>query len=260
MLLTPPHSPHLTTSLAPEDRLGFVLEGRLKLVSILGIGAFGIVYQAVDVLTSIPFAVKALPKAGLDSRQRRIQQREIGLHHDASGHPNVVSLFRVIESPDCTYVVLEYCPEGDLFTQITERGAFIGDDFSAKRAFLQILDAVIHCHSLGIYHRDLKPENILVSDNGRSLKVGDFGLATSDYYSVDHGCGSTFYMSPGMSANLLAIAHADDKQNVDLIVRMADTRQHPMMSGVSEWSSSIFVPAAIHGNAHQPRTRLFALS
>jgi serine/threonine protein kinase len=197
MLLTPPPSPQ-PTCLLPEDRLGCVLAGRLKLVSILGVGAFGVVYQAVDVLTNIPYAVKALPKAGLDSRQRRIQRREIALHHQASQHPNVVSLHRILDSPDCTFVVIEFCPEGDLFSNITEQGRFIGDDRLAKHVFLQILDAVSFCHSIGIYHRDLKPENVLVKDNGHTVKLADFGLATNDRISGDYGCGSTFYMSPGM--------------------------------------------------------------
>jgi serine/threonine protein kinase len=196
MLLTPPPSPQ-PTCLSPEDRLGCVLAGRLKLVSILGVGAFGVVYQAVDVLTNIPYAVKALPKAGLDSRQRRIQRREIALHHQASQHPNVVSLHRILDSPDCTFVVIEFCPEGDLFSSITEQGRFIGDDRLAKHVFLQILDAVSFCHSIGIYHRDLKPENVLVKDDGHTVKLADFGLATNDRISGDYGCGSTFYMSPG---------------------------------------------------------------
>lgn len=196
MLLTPPPSPQLSTCLAPEDRLGCVLAGRLKLVSILGTGAFGVVYQAVDVLTNVPYAVKALPKAGLDARQRRIQRREIALHHQASQHPNVVSLHRILDSPDCTFVVIEFCPEGDLFSNITEQGRFIGDDRLAKHVFLQILDAVRYCHSVGIYHRDLKPENVLVKDNGHTVKLADFGLATTDRISCDYGCGSTFYMSP----------------------------------------------------------------
>lgn len=199
MLPTPPPSPQLTTCLAPEDRLGCVLAGRLELVSILGVGAFGVVYQAVDVLTNIPYAVKALPKSGLDSRQRKIQRREIALHHQASQHPNVVSLVRILDSPDCTFVVIEYCPEGDLFSNITEQGRFVGDDRLAKHAFLQILDAVSFCHSIGIYHRDLKPENILVTDQGHTVKLADFGLATTDRISCDYGCGSTFYMSPGKS-------------------------------------------------------------
>jgi len=196
MLPTPPSSPQLTTCLAPEDRLGCVLAGRLELVSILGTGAYGVVYQAVDILTNIYYAVKALPKAGLDPRQRRFQRREIALHHQAGQHPNVVSLHRILDSPDCTFVVLEYCPEGDLFANITEQGRFVGDDQLAKHAFLQILDAVQYCHSIGIFHRDLKPENILVTNHGQTVKLADFGLATNDSITYDFGCGSTFYMSP----------------------------------------------------------------
>jgi len=160
------------------------------------VGAYGVVYTAIDIHTHIPFAVKALNKNGLDPRQRKFQQREIRLHHLASQHPNVVSLVRIMDSVDCTFVVIEFCPEGDLFTNITERGLFVGNDPLAKRAFLQILDAVEFCHSIGIYHRDLKPENILVTDGGMTVKLADFGLSTTDYVTSDFGCGSTFYMSP----------------------------------------------------------------
>lgn len=196
MLPTPPPSPSLGYS-APEDRLGLLLAGRLELTGILGVGAYGVVYTAIDVLTNVPYAVKALNKTGLDSRQRRFQQREIQLHHEASHHPNVVSLVKIMDSEDCTFVVLEYCPEGDLFTSITEGGYYVGNDHLVKQAFLQILDAVDFCHSIGIYHRDLKPENILVTDGGRTVKLADFGLATKDEITSDFGCGSTFYMSPG---------------------------------------------------------------
>ncbi|KAF2473372.1 negative regulator of sexual conjugation and meiosis [Lindgomyces ingoldianus] len=196
MLPTPPPSPTLNGFCAPEERLGQVLAGRLQLTGILGVGAYGVVYTAVDIQTNIPYAVKALNKLGLEPRQRKFQQREIQLHHQASAHPNVVSLVKIMDSPDCTYVVIEYCPEGDLFSNITERGKYIGNDALAKRAFIQILDAVDYCHSIGIYHRDLKPENILVTDQGMTVKLADFGLATSDPITSDFGCGSTFYMSP----------------------------------------------------------------
>ena len=196
MLPTPPLSPSLGLC-APEDRLGFVLAGRLELTGILGVGAYGVVYTARDIFTGRGYAIKALNKLGLDSRQRRFQQREIQLHHEASHHPNVVSLIKIMDSEDTTYVVLEYCPEGDLFSSITEKCFYIGNDHLVKKAFLQVLDAVEFCHSLGIYHRDLKPENILVTDGGHTVKLADFGLATRDEVTSDFGCGSTFYMSPG---------------------------------------------------------------
>ncbi|KAL4786132.1 kinase-like domain-containing protein [Aspergillus varians] len=196
MLPTPPPSPPIARCYAPEDRLGLLLANRLELTSILGVGAYGVVYTAVDIHTNVLYAVKALNKAGLDPHQLKFQQREIKLHHMASQHPNVVSLVRIMDSIDCTYVVIEFCPEGDLFSSITDKNHFVGNDLLVKRVFLQILDAVYYCHSLGIYHRDLKPENILVTDQGSTVKLADFGLATTDYLTADFGCGSTFYMSP----------------------------------------------------------------
>lgn len=186
-----------STTTRPEDRIGHLLAGHLELTGILGIGAYGVVYTAIDIYTYMPYAVKALSKEGMDARQRRFQQREIALHHRVSVHENIVSLIKILEAPDCTYVVIEYCPEGDLFTNITERGHFVGNDPLAKQVFLQLLDAVEHCHNTGIYHRDLKPENVLVCDGGYQVKLADFGLATTDAVTSDFGCGSTFYMSPG---------------------------------------------------------------
>jgi serine/threonine protein kinase len=173
----------------------------LQLKGILGTGAYGVVYSAFDHCTQTWYAVKALSKTNangepLDRRQREFQAREIQLHYAASQHPNVVSMLKITEDPDCTYVVLEYCPEGDLFSNITERGRYVSNDRLVQQVFLQILDAVEHCHRLGIYHRDLKPENILVSNQGNKVLLADFGLATTDSESEDHGCGSTFYMSP----------------------------------------------------------------
>jgi serine/threonine protein kinase len=196
MLPTPPASPTLDGHCNPEDRLGHILAGRLQLTSVLGVGAYGVVYTALDLQTNIQCAVKALNKVGLEPRQREFQQREIQLHYQASFHPNVLSLVKIMDTLDCTYVVLEYCPEGDLFSNITEQGKYVGNDFLAKSIFLQILEAVEYCHTIGIYHRDLKPENVLVTDDGMTAKLADFGLATTERITSDYGCGSTFYMSP----------------------------------------------------------------
>lgn len=198
---TQPHHQARYVPVIPEERLGKFLGGTLQLTGILGTGAYGVVYSAVDIKTNVRYAVKTLSKFNadgtpLDARQVQFQTREIRLHYLASAHRNVVSILKIIDDPDCIYVILEYCPEGDLFFNITECGQYVGKDELAKRVFLQILDAVEHCHTLGIYHRDLKPENILVSDQGETVKLADFGLATASYRSEDYGCGSTFYMSP----------------------------------------------------------------
>lgn len=189
------------TPVAPEERLGKFLGESLQLVKIIGTGAYGVVYLAVDTTTGIQYAVKTLSKFNpdgslLDARQLAFQRRELRLHYHASAHPNIVSMHKIVDDPDCIYVVLEYCSEGDLFLNITERGQYVGQDEMVKSIFIQILDAVEHCHTLGIYHRDLKPENILVSNHGDTVKLADFGLATENPQSEDYGCGSTFYMSP----------------------------------------------------------------
>ena len=196
MLPSPPASPKFYANVAPEDRLGHILLQRIQLDEVLGVGAYGVVYKAVDIQTGGHYAVKALTKHGLDRRQRKFQQREIELHQRASAHPNVLSMLKVLEDQDCTYVILEYCSDGDLFVNITDRARYSGNDFLAKSVFLQILDAVEHCHAQSIFHRDLKPENVLVSESGTVVKLADFGLATTDSVSFDFGCGSTFYMSP----------------------------------------------------------------
>ncbi|KAF1826498.1 Pkinase-domain-containing protein [Dissoconium aciculare CBS 342.82] len=195
MIPTPPASPKPSGLCDPHDRINLVLADRIQLTDVLGVGAYGTVYRAHDLLTNVEYAVKALPKVGLDDRQRRFQDREIQLHYECQ-HPNIVALHQTLETSDCTYVVLEFCPEGDLFAKITEESQYVGDDVQARNVFLQILSAVQHCHSRGIYHRDLKPENVLVKDNGRTVKLADFGLATQDHITSDFGCGSTFYMSP----------------------------------------------------------------
>ncbi|CEQ42767.1 SPOSA6832_04618, partial [Sporobolomyces salmonicolor] len=191
---------------------------QLEFVSVLGLGAYGVVYLARDIaarplrypssrahpqLGNLPlYAVKCLNKVGLDSRQRSFQRREIALHGLASRHDNVVSLHNVIEEETCIYVVMQFCEEGDLFGMITERQRYIGDDELIRKVFLQIIDAVEYCHAKGIYHRDLKPENILCLDDGQKVMLADFGLATGEKTSGDFGCGSTFYMSPECQGGL----------------------------------------------------------
>ncbi|GJJ68873.1 hypothetical protein EMPS_01219 [Entomortierella parvispora] len=184
-----------STSLGAVRRLPqSINNGSLILQDMLGVGAYGAVYRAIDTTTAEIRAVKCLHTSGLDSRQRAFQNHEASLHALVSGHPNIATLHKVLEEEDCLYMVLDCGVEGDLFFTITERGGFVGNEVAIKSIFGQIASAVEHCHSLGVYHRDLKPENIIMF--GSTVKLVDFGLATTEKTSSDFGCGSTFYLSP----------------------------------------------------------------
>ncbi|KAJ1301378.1 hypothetical protein OPQ81_008643 [Rhizoctonia solani] len=100
------------------------------------------------------------------------------------------------EEEELVYMVLSYVGGGDLFSMIAEKQRYIGHDALVRSVFTQLLDAVQWCHIRGVRHRDLKPENILCEDDGRTVLISDFGLATADRHSRDFGCGSSYYMSP----------------------------------------------------------------
>ncbi|ORZ08151.1 kinase-like domain-containing protein [Absidia repens] len=190
---------------------GHIIDQTYQIHRLLGAGAYAHVYLARDVMDDDDtswYAIKSLPPC-LHAKQRGLQRTEIGLHARLSSHPNIISLEKVIRLPSSsssskapsmdavtTHMVLEYSPEGDLFTCITERNLYANQPLMIQHVFLQLIHAVRHCHQSGVYHRDLKSENILVFDGGWTVKLGDFGLATTDTISKDYGCGSTFYFSP----------------------------------------------------------------
>ncbi|XVF48082.1 hypothetical protein PTKIN_Ptkin03bG0162500 [Pterospermum kingtungense] len=90
------------------------------------------------------------------------------------GHPNIVRLHQVLASRRKIYIFLEFVSGGELYDKIVDRGRLPENE--CRRYFQQLIDAVAHCHSKGVYHRDLKPENLLLDSYG-NLKVSDFGLS-----------------------------------------------------------------------------------
>jgi serine/threonine protein kinase len=184
----------------PISLAGRVMDGtRIKLGPLIGSGGFGAVYHAVHLDTGAEYAVKVIRK-----RDNPYYRRELHLHGVVSKHPNIVTLHQVLESSHSIYIILDYCAGGDLFDAMAGNCIYAGKDELIKSVFLQLLDAVGHCHSLGVYHRDLKPENILCNKDATQLFLVDFGLATESGHSQSLGCGSLHYMSPGTSLLLLA--------------------------------------------------------
>ena len=101
----------------------FIDNGHIELVSVIGNGAYGVVYLGLDSRGPQPAyrAVKCLRRTGLDARQRHFQRREIALHRLASSHRSIVTMHRLIEEGDFLYVVMDYGEDGDLFSMIIDR-------------------------------------------------------------------------------------------------------------------------------------------
>ncbi|KAG0693287.1 serine/threonine protein kinase, negative regulator of sexual conjugation and meiosis [Suillus ampliporus] len=171
-------------------------DGRFKLVELIGFGASGNVYHALDTQSDpcnpVYYAIKCLPNANISRDCLMWQRREITCHSLVSretSSPYICNLHETIAEGPYIYLVLDYCPGGDLFTAIKLR-TYEGN------VFIELLDGVCACHEIGLYHRDLKPENILCVESGSSVRIADFGLSTTADRSSEFNVGSWDYMSP----------------------------------------------------------------
>ncbi|KAF7308891.1 Protein kinase domain-containing protein [Mycena kentingensis (nom. inval.)] len=169
-------------------------EYHLRLLSTLGVGTFGRVYKAVDIHSSLHYAVKCMARAIAGSRQHIAQEREVEAHTLVSGHPRIVTLHHHLTTADHVFLVLEYVAGGTLLSAV-QRRVFGNDTPRIKQAMSEILDVVAHLQRHGVAHRDIKPENFLCDADGSNIRLADFGLAEVGWES-DSFAGTLPYMSP----------------------------------------------------------------
>ncbi|KAH6684215.1 kinase-like domain-containing protein [Halenospora varia] len=178
---------------------GVILDGRFETVSPLNHGSFGMVFMAKDLTNGEFVAIKCLTKksAAYDSDNSFAvdeKSEELACHARLGSHPNIVNLIHSFETEAHIYIVLEFCSRGDLYEAI-RTGTGPLETERVRQFMLQLVDAVSYIHSKGMYHRDIKPENIFLTKNGE-MKLGDFGLATSEDWTYETTVGSDRYMSP----------------------------------------------------------------
>ncbi|KAL8861433.1 MAG: hypothetical protein Q9178_002306 [Gyalolechia marmorata] len=183
-----------------KDRFveGMVLDGRFETISPLNNGSFGMVFLARDRKTGESVAIKCLRRNSVSDQRTASGSEdhavELACHERLGRHPNIVSLVHSFETDEHIYLVLEFCSMGDLYEAINVgRGPL--ETENVREFMLQLVNAVDFMHSKGIYHRDIKPENIFLAQDG-SMKLGDFGLATTDAWSHESSVGSDRYMAP----------------------------------------------------------------
>ncbi|KAG7237506.1 hypothetical protein INR49_032255 [Caranx melampygus] len=97
------------------------------------------------------------------------------------------------------YLIFDLVTGGELFEDIVAREYYSEAD--ASHCIQQILEAVLHCHQMGVVHRDLKPENLLLASKskGAAVKLADFGLAIEvegDQQAWFGFAGTPGYLSP----------------------------------------------------------------
>ncbi|PBK70494.1 kinase-like protein [Armillaria solidipes] len=174
-----------------------IANGSLILVDLLGSGNYGQVYKALDVEAINNFAYFAVKCIEIDGSKRATAvSKEIASHAAVSRHPNIVTYRSTWVEEDYIFMVMDYCPGGELHNAIREQKVFYRNDSLVKQVFLQVIDAVQHCHANKIFHRDIKPENILCSEDGTQVFLADFGLATCEDDYQFRGAGTLPYKSP----------------------------------------------------------------
>lgn len=109
-------------------------------------------------------------------------------------HPNIVKYYDTYEDMRHVYLVMEYCPGGELIDRIIKKGRFTEKE--AAGILSKLIKAVIHCHQMNICHRDIKPENIMYGQDDE-VKLIDFGLSQDTKGKVMRElAGTPFYMAP----------------------------------------------------------------
>ncbi len=157
---------------------GQIIAQRYQLQGLVGEGAYGAIYQAVDTVNHDVVAVKALPPRQENTSSTALGRfkREMAIIHNLV-HPHIVTLFDYGETPQgVPFMVMEYI-EGITLEQCVRHRPMSFDD--GLEVFYQIASALGAAHAIGIVHRDLKPANIMIrGEQGRyEVKMLDFGMA-----------------------------------------------------------------------------------
>ncbi len=179
---------------------------RYEITGLLGQGAYGVVYLAMDPKLDREVAIKVInPELAADS------DALMRFHREAKAtarlrHPNIVEVFDYAgaDAP-FAYLVIERLRGQTLQKLVSDRMAERGralDAVTAAAIGHEIALALEHAHAAGIVHRDLKPENVFIEPDGR-IVLTDFGIARA--FRADDGSsggpntqllGSPLYMSP----------------------------------------------------------------
>ncbi|XP_036792262.1 calcium/calmodulin-dependent protein kinase type II subunit beta-like isoform X13 [Oncorhynchus tshawytscha] len=164
----------------------------------LGKGAFSVVRRCVKLCSGQEYAAKIINTKKLSARDHQKLEREARICRLLK-HSNIVRLHDSISEEGFHYLLFDLVTGGELFEDIVAREYYSEAD--ASHCIQQIVEAVLHCHQMGVVHRDLKPENLLLASKCKNaaVKLADFGLAIEvqgDQQAWFGFAGTPGYLSP----------------------------------------------------------------
>ena len=174
--------------------------GRYKILGIIGQGAMGVVYRAVDPMIDRIVAIKTV---NLNLSRDEIEEFEARFQQEikAAGrlnHPNIVTIYDVGRNENMAYMAMEFL-EGKELKDILAEGETLPVVATTVDWIAQIAHGLGFAHENDIVHRDVKPSNIMVVRGGFA-KITDFGIARMPSSAVKTMTGlilgSPRYMSP----------------------------------------------------------------
>jgi Flp pilus assembly protein TadD len=160
----------------------------------------GVVYLAEDPRLNRQVAIKTVELALEDGQQRDFFRNRLLRDAQAAAalsHPNIVSVYDVVEETASAYVVMEFVDGESLAARLRRVGR--PEPSFVFRVLREMASALDYTHARGIIHRDIKPGNVMIDSAGRA-KIMDFGIAriadTRTNTPTGLVMGTIHYMAP----------------------------------------------------------------
>ncbi|GLE06327.1 hypothetical protein PINS_up015574 [Pythium insidiosum] len=166
-------------------------------LKVIGVGGMGRVVLVRNRRDEQLYAMKVVSKRSV--REKNLTDKVLSERDVLGGtnHHLLVHLHWAFQTKSSLFLVMDYCPGGELSSHLQNSERF--DEDVAQFYAAELVLALEHLHRHGIVYRDLKPENILLTEEGH-LKLVDFGLSKFGITEATAGaktmCGSYEYLAP----------------------------------------------------------------
>jgi serine/threonine protein kinase len=197
------HVPSIKTAILPSrksapPKSNYPQPSDFELLGQLGEGSFGEVYLVRELRSGQKYALKAMKKGRVLAQKMTkyaFTERNVLCRVQS---PFIVSLQSAFQTTDHLFLLLDYCPGGDLAYYLAREKRF--SEHKARIYICELVLALEELHRHDIIYRDLKPSNIVLTADGH-IRLTDFGLAKEgvrDNYAARSFCGSMGYLAPEM--------------------------------------------------------------